>query len=115
MSISQNAGANRNAVAADCARLWRTLTNEYIPGLRLELSLAASPNDVLVLVVEVVDDSAVTEQGVELVNVWAKKEFSNPLYLISVGQLFDLLIVAHRAIDAYFALGNELRPPTRAK
>ena len=95
MSITQNGAANRNAAAADCARLWRTLTNEYIPGLRLELSLTTTETDHLVLVLEVVDDSAVGVDGQQLVNVWAKREFANQLYLISVGQLFDLLIHAY--------------------
>lgn len=115
MSTSRNGTIPTGATAADCARLWSTLTTEYIPALRLEIRMVTTPNDQSYLSVEVVDDSLVTIDGAECVNIWASREFRNGLYLISVGQLFDLLIEAHRLIDGFFRLGTPSAPTLRRK
>lgn len=115
MSISQNGEARTGATAADCGRLWSTLTTEYIQHLRLEIRMITTPNDQTYLSIEVVDDSLVTLDGAECVNIWASREFRNGLYLISVGQLFDLLIEAHRKIDGFFRLGTPSAPTLRRK
>jgi len=95
----------------DCLRLWRTLTEEYIPGLRLELRPVETPDHQVCIHLQIVDSSYHQEGSDEVVNLWATKLFRNELYLISVAQLFDLLIVAYRAIDGFFTLGEALRPP----
>ena len=104
-----------NATLADCARLWNTLKTEYIPGLRIEWRISPGLDQAPFLSVEVVSDSAVDDAGAELVNVWAYKEFRSGLYLISYGQLFDLLIASHRKIDAYFRNGQPSAPTLRRK
>lgn len=107
--------AGTGATAADCARLWLTLTSEYIPGLQLLITPVREDDDHACIVLEVVDDSAVTVDGSLLVNVWARKEFRNKLYLISNDQLFDLLITSYRAIERYFELGEAAAPARRGK
>ena len=53
--------------------------------------------------------------GSLLVNVWAVRDFHNPLHLISSIALFDLLIDSYRAIDRYFELGEAAAPARRGK
>jgi hypothetical protein len=103
------------ATAADCGRLWRTLTNEFIPALRLEMRIVQEDPDSSCITIEVVDDSLESLDGHPLVNIWACREFRNGLYLISVGQLFELLIAAYRALDLYFENGTPSAPARRRK
>lgn len=77
--------------------------------------MVTAPDGVSYLVVEVVDDSCISIDGEACVNLWASKEFRNGLYLISVNQLFDLLIKAYRAIEAYFSFGSTNAPTLRRK
>lgn len=104
-----------NATLADCARLWSTLTTEYIPHLRIEWRILENPNGVVVLKVEVVDDSLESLDGWPLVNVWSSKQFQSGLHLISYGQLFDLLITAYHHIDAFFRNGSPSAPARRRR
>jgi len=115
MSISDLPQVPRNANADDCARLWVYLTTEYIPGLRLEITPRQAPDGRAWIQLEVTDDSAVTIDGHQLVNVWAFKEYSNQLNLITLGSLFDLLISAHRRIEAFFEKGEASAPTRRRK
>jgi hypothetical protein len=115
MSISNPGRVATGATADDCARLWSTLTTEYTPDLRVEIRPLQRENGSGYLVVEVCNDSAIVSCGSQLVNVWASREFSNQLYLISVGQLFDLLIVAYRKIDDYFSSGYPSAPTRRTR
>ena len=115
MSTSTKRDLPKSATADDCARLWSTLTTDYIPRLRLEIRMVTNSSGDTYLSVEVVDDSLVTVDGHECVNVWASKQFANGLYLISVGQLFDLLIQAYRQIDGFFSVGTPHAPTLRAK
>jgi hypothetical protein len=102
-----------NATLGDCARLWHTLTTEYIPGLRIEWRILENANGVAILSVEVVDDSLESLDGRPLVNVWSKMHFQSGLYLISYRQLFDLLITAYHHIDAFFKNGTPSAPARR--
>jgi hypothetical protein len=104
-----------NATLADCARLWTTLRNEYIPALRIEWRIEEIQERGAYLTVEVVDDSAETLDGSPLVNIWATREFRSGLYLISYGQLFELLISAYAGIDQFFRLGDAFAPTRRRK
>lgn len=115
MSISRNEGERVGVTAGDCARLWSTLTTEYIPGLRIEVRILEAPSGQVFLSVEVVDDSVHSIDGAPCVNIWASREFINPLYLISRDQLFDLLIVAYRKIEEYFSIGTPSAPTLRRK
>lgn len=98
------------ATPDDIARLWHTLVDEYIPGLRVEIIPKHDPKSSAHVLVQVVDYNTVPHPSMLERNIWAEREFHSPLYLISHNQLFDLLIVAHRVIDEYFATGNDNRP-----
>lgn len=113
MRISETVQTGRNATADDCARLWSTLTKEYIPGLRIELKILAPVDSLVGLQLELVDDCARHPDGAVLVHVWSKRVFFNQLNLISSGSLFDLLISGFRAIDDYFTYGESYAPATR--
>ena len=98
------------ATLADCARLWSTLTTDYIPGLRVEITPHHRPDGEPYVVVELVDYSTLKEGLPAERSVWSRREFFSPLYLISHTQLFDLLIVGYRVIEAYFGSGVDNRP-----
>lgn len=115
MSGSMTRAAGASATVGDCGRLWSTLINEYIPGLRVELQIIPHDPTSCSVRLEVVDDSVMALDGSLLVNVWASKEFHNPLHLISSIALFDLLISAYRQIDRYFELGEAAAPARRGK
>lgn len=115
MSITKNGKVPITATAADCGRLWQTLTSEFIPALRLEMRIVQVAEDADYISIEVVDDSLETLDGSLLVNIWASREFRNGLYLISVGQLFELLISAYAGIEQYFRLGESFAPVRRRK
>lgn len=115
MSTTKKGEWQGTATADDCARLWTTLTTEYIPALRLEIRMVTDPAGASWLSIEVVDDSLVTIDGGECVNLWASAEYRNGLYLISVAQLFDLLIKAYRKIDGFFSYGTPSAPTLRRK
>jgi len=113
MSTSIRHQLGTNATSADCARLWSTLTTEYISKLRIEVGLDEGVSGQASLLVEVVDSSLIVSDGELMVNVWASRIYYNPLYLISSGQLFDLLITAYRNIDDYFTYGENYSPNRR--
>jgi hypothetical protein len=115
MSTTTDRDLPRSATAADCVRLWTYLTTDYIPRLRLEVRMVTNSSGDSWMSVEVVDDSLVREDGAEMINIWASREFRNPLYLISVGQLFDLLIEAHKQINLFFSVGTPHAPTLRRK
>lgn len=115
MSTTDHPQVLRSATAADCARLWATLTTDYIPALRLEIRMVTNPAGDSFLSIEVVDDSVISIDGHPCVNIWSSKEFRNGLYLISVNQLFDLLIHAYRAIELFFSTGSANAPTLRRK
>lgn len=64
---------------------------------------------------ELIDDSAVSVDGREMVNVWSTKTFGNQLHLISEAQLYDLLIVGYRQIERFFEHGEAFAPSRRVK
>jgi len=113
MSTIEKPQRQTNATAADCDRLWRTLTQDYIPGLRIQVRIVPGLDETVVLQVEVVDDSAVAVNGENYVNVWGIRQFASQIYLISIDQLFGLLIDSFKTIDAYFRLGEQCAPPRR--
>lgn len=115
MSGIKNLGEGRSATAADCARLWNHLRSEYIPALRIEAGIVTTKEGVIYLTMEVVDDSLESIDGAPCVNVWAYRPYANQLYLISIGQLFDLLIEAHGRIEQFFSIGSPAAPTLRRK
>lgn len=110
MSTSRQLAHATNATLDDCVRLWSTLVDEYIPGLKIEMIPGKNPDGASVVVLELVDYSSLVENQQLHRSVWSRKQFFSPLYLISHTQLFDLLIVGYRVIDEYFRTGKDKRP-----
>jgi len=98
------------ATLDDCARLWTTLTTDFIPGIRIEMIPHQDPSGRPYVAVELVDYSDVHTLPDGPRSVWARREFGSPLYLISHTQLFDLLISGYRVMDEYFTTGKDNRP-----
>lgn len=109
MTVSNGQGATVD----DCARLWSTLTNEYIPGLRVELTIILTDDGAPGVRLELVDGPHRSTDGTETVNVYSTRVFFNPLHLISSGSLFDLLISGYRQIDDFFRYGESYAPVRR--
>jgi hypothetical protein len=98
------------ATLADCARLWATLTTDYIPGLKIEIEPGTEPDGQPFVQLSLVDYATIDASNEQSMSVWSCRKFYSPLYLISHTQLFDLLIVGYRVIDKYFATGEDNRP-----
>ena len=99
-----------SATLDDCARLWHTLTDEYIPGLTIELVIERDAGDQPVVHLELVDYSSVTSDPKIARSCWSTRPFRSALNSISLGQLFDLLITGYRVIDEFFTTGVDNRP-----
>lgn len=115
MSGLKPVAGDRGASAADYGRLWQTLITEMVSDLQVVIIAEQDQNGFDLIAVEAVSPSLHQIDGVDLVNVWARKEFRNQLHLISVGQLFDLLITAYRVIDRFFDEGEAAAPPRRKR
>jgi len=113
MNTAESVRTGQNATLADCQRLWSTLTNEYIPGLRVQLTIILTDDGSPALQLELVDGPLISVDGSRRENVWAKRVFFNKLHLISIGPLFDLLISGYRAIDDFFTYGESYAPARR--
>lgn len=109
-SSTRHLPVGATATLDDCARLWSTLTTDYIPGLRVEVVPHHYPNGDPYVELVCCDYATMGQQGPVSRSVWARKEFASGLYLISHAQLFDLLISSYRVIDEYFATGKDNRP-----
>lgn len=92
--------------ALDVAHLWRILTTDLVMDLRFSVEPIESEDGegIVRLSVHSQRFNDQNPQGYDY--VWATREFGKGGYLISWGQLLDLLIVAHRAIIAEFARYN---------
>ena len=110
MSTSPAMRPGRSATADDCARLWIYLTDQFIPKLQLEIDIVSNGRPNTIIRISVVDYARVTDGADLHKSTWATRDFSNPLYLISISQLFDLLILAHNNISAFFTTGVDNRP-----
>jgi hypothetical protein len=99
-----------SATLDDCARLLSTLRNDYIPDLRIEVSFELGEGNGGCMVLHLVDYVGNWPSGRTGRSVWAELRFHNRLHLISMGSLFDLLIVGYRVIDTYFDTGVDNRP-----
>jgi len=113
MSTSDRAGKVNGATSDDCVRLWRTLTQEYIPGLRINLVMLDFVDGASGVKLELLDGPHADTNGDKHENVWASRSFFNPIYLISAASLFDLLITGYRTIDDFFREGESYAPARR--
>jgi hypothetical protein len=110
MSTFLNGVKPYNATAADCERLWHTLTEEFIPGLRIELEPRKDSAGDAYVRMELVDYAYLSKEETNHRSIWAVRDFRSAVYLISYNALFDLLIVGHRTIADYFSTGRDNRP-----
>lgn len=113
MRTTETIRTGANATSADVGRLWRTLTHDYIPDLRLELVPQVADDDQVVIKLELVSAGLDPKTGQACVNIWARRQFVSQLHLISSGSLFDLLIVGYRQIDDFFQYGASCAPARR--
>lgn len=109
MTVSNGQGASVD----DCARLWSTLTKEYIPALRVDLTIILTDDGAPGVRLELVDGPHLDTHGKGHLNIWSTRVFFNPLHLISSGALFDLLISGYRTIDDFFLYGESYAPVRR--
>lgn len=91
----------------DVSRLWSHLTTEWVSDLQLRIYPHDSSGGRSIVQVSLESPRFVGDKREPVMYVWAAKEFSQSGYMISWGQLYDLLIVGYRAIEA------ELRPAIR--
>lgn len=91
----------------DVTRLWIYITTEWVTDLELRLYPGFASNGQSTVTASVQSRRFMGDSRTEVVYAWATKTFSNSGYMISWGQLYDLLIVAFREIEA------ELAPPER--
>lgn len=93
----------------DCQRLWDTLTGDYITDLaiRLEFQPVREPSFRPRLVCW--SPGLDPETGGPRDHIWATKELQAAFEAITYRQLYDLLIVSHRAIEGHF--GSQLPMP----
>lgn len=87
--------SRKGASVADINRLWRTL-DDLAPGpIRLDIQPGNPEATEPCLLVQLVERSLDPSGANEIDHVWAQKEFRERGYLITYGQLFDLLITAY--------------------
>jgi hypothetical protein len=99
----------------DCGRLVAHLRNEYMPDLRIEVNFYNLGAAVWSMKMEVLNDSLVTLNGEETVNVWAVKTFGIRINSISTNDLYDLLMTAYRSVDRFMRDGEAFAPARRVK
>lgn len=93
----------------DVARLWSHLTTEWVIDLEIRLEPGWSTAEIPFLQVSVVSSRLSENRGGVYVHTWAKRVFNGVDYKGSYNQLYDLLIVAHRAIEREL-MGTERLP-----
>jgi len=85
----------RSAELGDLLRLWATLQEMSEQKLRLELAPGNPGAIEPVLLLQLVEASFAPDNVTPIDHVWAQKEFRERGYMITWGQLFDLLITAY--------------------
>jgi len=113
MSGSKLMQVKRLATTDDCGRLWRTLTHEFIPGLCIRVVIIEDDQVGTAIRMECYDHGPKGADGHFYDNIWASATYFNELHLISSSRLFDLLIVAYRRIEDFFAYGESNAPERR--
>lgn len=85
----------------DCQRLWDTLVTEYVTDLaiRLEFQAAKEPSFIARLVCW--SPGFDPESGGPRPHIWATKSLQAGYEAITYRQLYDLLILSHRAIESH--------------
>ncbi len=83
------------AGVADVNRLWSTLQEMSFGKLKLIIEPGNPAADDPVLQVQLVEPQLAPDGATTVDHVWVQKEFRERGYLISYGQLFDMLITAY--------------------
>ena len=83
----------------DVSRLWKYLITDWISDLQLVIYPRTSSGGHAVVELALISPRFDRQTGKPYLHTWASKEFSNTGYMISWGQLYDLLIVGHREIE----------------
>jgi len=85
---------------ADCQRAWDYLVGEYVTDLaiRLEFQAAKEPSFRARLILW--SPGLDPETGAERAITWATKELQAGFEAVTYRQLYDLLMIGHRAIEA---------------
>lgn len=93
---------------ADCQRAWDYLTTEYVTDLaiRLEFQAAKEPSYRARLLLW--SPGLDSESGGPRDHVWATKELQHGFEAVTYRQLYDLLMIGHRAIEGKLGGQGEL-------
>jgi len=91
----------------DVARLWSHLTAEWVTDLGISLEPGFNTDGTPFITMRLVSSRFADGERGPYTHVWAERRFSGVDYKGSYNQLYDLLIVGSRAIEAEFTrLGN---------
>jgi len=109
---SRNDKSNRHGPDLDdCQRLWDTLTKEFVTDLAIRFEFQASRDPHFRARLIVWSPGFDPDTGKEREHVWAIKELRYGYEAITYIQLYDLLIIAYRVIEAH--LGGQIELPLR--
>ena len=84
----------------DCGKLWNTLATEYVTDLEIRIEFPTFPNPDFRPRLVLVSPGFDPETGGPRLHVWATKELQAGFEAITYRQLYDLLIVGYRSIEA---------------
>lgn len=101
--------AKRGPTIEDCDRLWTTIVKELITDVEIQVVLRVLPLGQDRPRVLVRSPGLDANTGAQKWHVWATKELSAHSDAMSYAQLYDLLILAYRSIDAHLG-GLPLMP-----
>lgn len=85
----------------DCDKLWTTINKELITDCEIQLILRILPLGQVRPHIVVRSPGLDAETGGSMWHVWATKELQASGVAFSYEQLYDLLIMAYRKIDAH--------------
>lgn len=102
-------GSYTGPTLEDCQRLWDTLVTEYVTDLaiRLEFQTAKEPQFIARLVCW--SPGLDPDSGGPRDHIWATKSLQPGYEAITYRQLFDLLMLSYRSVDAM--LGGQIAMP----
>lgn len=96
----------------DVSRLWMHLTTEYAHDAELFLRPGHNSDGSPFLGMHVRSVRSDPGGGVDNVIIWASKAFDGINYKLSINALYDLLIVAHRSMEAKYGKLESFDPPS---
>lgn len=84
----------------DVARLWTHLTTEWVTDLEIRTEPGFNNDGTPFVKIRVCSTRLAESRGGAYLHTWAIRQFSGVDYKGSYNQLYDLLIVAYRKIEA---------------